>query len=52
MVAREAGVKQLILTHISPKHTSGRDILREAKAIFPESYLAEDFSEFVLPVPE
>ena len=52
MVAREAGVKQLILTHISPKHTSAREILREAKAIFPESYLAEDFSEFVLPVPE
>lgn len=51
-VAAEAGVGQLILTHISPKHGNGKEILAEARAIFPETILAEDFLEFELPIPE
>jgi ribonuclease Z len=52
MVAREAGVGRLMLTHISPKHTSSREILNEARAVFAESHLAEDFTEHVMPVPD
>lgn len=51
-VAAEAGVRQLVLTHVSPKHPSRNEILDEARAIFPNTELAEDFAEFTLPVPE
>ena len=50
-VAREAGVGRLILTHVSPKHTSRREIVDEARAIFPESVLAEDLDSFDVDVP-
>lgn len=49
-IAAEAGVGKLILTHISPKHGRGRDILREARAIFENTELAEDLAVFELPV--
>lgn len=52
MVAHGAGVKQLILTHISPKLGNGRALLDEARAIFPNTELADDLSEFGVPVPE
>lgn len=52
MVARDAGVRRLILTHISPKHGSNRELLDEARSVFPNVEVAEDFKEFVLPVPE
>jgi ribonuclease Z len=51
-VARDAGVGQLILTHISPKHGHNREILDEARRVFPNTEIAEDFREFSLPVPE
>lgn len=50
-VARDAGVERLILTHISPKHVRSREILREARAVFPATELAEDLKEFELEVP-
>ena len=47
-VALGAGVKQLIMTHFSPRYAPGNDVelsdlLREAQAIFPNTILAYDF---------
>ena len=46
--AAEAGVGQLVLTHLSPRYVPGnpvtpQDLLDEAKAIFPNTLLAKDF---------
>ncbi|GAB4568760.1 MAG: ribonuclease Z [Anaerolineae bacterium] len=43
--AREAGVKTLILTHLSRRNRE-RDVLDEARAIFPNTYVARDFDRF------
>jgi ribonuclease Z len=47
-VALSAGVKELIMTHFSPRYAPGnaieiKDLLQEAKAIFPNTRLAYDF---------
>lgn len=55
-VAKEAQVKQLILTHISPRYSSNnnrlaiseKDLLAEAQSIFPQTLLAEDFMEYIV----
>ena len=44
-LARDAGVKQLILTHLSRRYAE-RDVLAEARAIFPETLVARDFDHF------
>ena len=46
--ALAAGVKQLMLTHLSPRYMPGNpvtpeDLLNEARAIFPATELAKDF---------
>ena len=46
--ALAAGVKQLMLTHLSPRYVQGNtvtpdDLLNEARAIFPNTELAKDF---------
>jgi ribonuclease Z len=46
--ALAAGVKQLMLTHLSPRYMPGNpvtpdDLLAEARAIFPNTELAKDF---------
>ncbi len=41
----DAGVKHLILTHISRRYRE-RDVLAEAQAIFPNTYVARDFDAF------
>lgn len=51
--ARDAGVGALILTHISPRYESDSqsrlpELLAEAQAIFPNTYLAQDFWTFDL----
>lgn len=43
-VAREAGVERLFLTHISVRYKSGLPILREAKKVFPASFLAKELA--------
>ncbi len=47
-VAAEASVGKLILTHLSPRYAPGNaiapnDLLKEAKQIFPNTFLAKDF---------
>ncbi|MCU0481384.1 MAG: ribonuclease Z [Anaerolineae bacterium] len=46
-LALESGVKALILNHISGRYRE-RDILNEARAIFPNAYVARDFDHFML----
>lgn len=53
-VALAAQVKQLIMTHFSPRYAPGNPIqleqlLEEAKAIFPNTLLAKDFWTYEVP---
>jgi ribonuclease Z len=53
-VALAAKVKQLIMTHFSPRYTPAnpmdvKDLLAEAKAIFPNTMLAYDFLTYEVP---
>jgi ribonuclease Z len=41
-LAQEAGVKHLFLTHLSRRNRE-RDVLDEARAIFPNTNVARDF---------
>jgi ribonuclease Z len=46
--AKRANVDCLILTHISARYDQAltEQLLQEARAIFPNTYMAEDFSEY------
>ena len=44
-LAREAGVGRLFLTHVSRRYRE-KDILEEARNVFPETEVARDFSQF------
>jgi ribonuclease Z len=46
-LALRAGVKQLILTHISRRYRE-KDVLAEAQAIFPNVVVARDFDSFTI----
>ncbi|MEO1340278.1 MAG: ribonuclease Z [Cyanobacteria bacterium J06635_13] len=53
-VALLAGVKQLIMTHFSPRYAPGnpiqlQDLKQEARAIFPQTKLAYDFYTYEIP---
>lgn len=53
-VALAAQVKQLIMTHFSPRYAPGNaivldDLLNEAKAIFPKTIMAHDFLTYEIP---
>ncbi len=55
-IAYEAKVGQLVLTHLSPRYAPGnaisaKDLLSEAKTIFPNTLLAKDFLEIDLEKP-
>ncbi len=43
MIAREAGVERLYLTHISPRYGDAKLLENEAREVFPETYVANDF---------
>ena len=47
-VASEAGARRLLITHFSPRYFPGNqtepeDLLREARAVFPDAEMAHDF---------
>ena len=44
-LAVKAGIKKLILTHISRRYRE-KDVLKEAQAIFPNTAVARDFDSF------
>ena len=44
--AKEAGAKNLILTHISNRYDDLQEVVNEAKTVFPNTYAAEDMQMF------
>lgn len=45
-IAKEAGVKQLVLTHFSARYQNLRELEAEARAVFPNTWIADDFLTF------
>ena len=45
-IAKEAGAQKLILTHFSARYQSLKEFETEAKAIFPNVFIAEDLKTF------
>jgi ribonuclease Z len=50
--AKEAGVKRLVLTHISARYKDANVLLEQAKKIFVNTELAEDFLRLELPLSD
>jgi ribonuclease Z len=50
--AKAAGAKQLVLTHISARYTDATLLLEQAKKVFANTVVAEDFMELELPLKE
>jgi ribonuclease Z len=48
-IARQAGVRRLVLTHLSARYPDREGHLAEAREVFPEVVVAEDLD--VIPVP-
>ena len=48
-IAKEAGVKLLILTHFSARYKNLKEFEKEAKSIFPNTVVAEDFKKIPFP---
>jgi ribonuclease Z len=48
-IAKQAGAKQLILTHFSARYQDLSDFGKEAKEIFPHTFVAEDLKCFSFP---
>ena len=50
--AKSAGAKQLVLSHISARYPNAGLLLDQAKKVFPNTVLADDFMELELPLSE
>ena len=50
-LARDAGVRLLALTHVSPRYFGG-EIAREARDVFPATVVPRDFDVIEVPFPE
>lgn|GEM_PF-6362664 len=46
MIAKKADAKLLFLTHISPRYEDATILEKDAKKVFPNSVVAEDFLEY------
>jgi ribonuclease Z len=51
LVAREAGVGLLALTHVSPRYF-GHEVVEEARELFPRTVVPRDFDLVAIPFPE
>jgi ribonuclease Z len=51
LVAREAGVRMLALTHLSTRYF-GHEVVEEARELFPETVVPRDFDVVAIPFPE
>lgn len=47
LLAKEVGVKTLVLNHISRRYRE-REMIAEVRSVFPDAYVARDFDHFVL----
>lgn len=45
-VAAEAGARQLVITHLSPRYVNVEPLLKEARAIFPNTRIARDLAQY------
>lgn len=45
-IAKAAGVRQLIITHLSPRYMDTSPLLAEAREIFPNTRIARDLARF------
>lgn len=50
-IAKDARVRRLALTHISPRYKDPAEVLDEAAAIFPDVLVAEDLLRVEVPYP-
>ncbi len=50
-IAKDAKVRQLVLTHISPRYKDPAEVHDEAAAIFPAVTVAEDLMQLDIPYP-
>ena len=50
--AKVAGAKQLVLYHISARYPDASLLLQQAKKVFPNSIIAEDYLEIEVPLRE
>jgi ribonuclease Z len=51
LVAREAGVRLLALTHLSTRYF-GHEVVQEAREVFPDTVVPRDFDIVDIPFPE
>jgi ribonuclease Z len=49
-IAKEAGVRQLLLSHISQRYRDERILLQEAREIFPRTAVARDLMSVEIPL--
>jgi ribonuclease Z len=49
-VAREAGVRQLLLSHISQRYKDEQVLLQEAQLVFPQTVVARDLMSVQVPL--
>ncbi|KPL18304.1 MAG: hypothetical protein AMJ92_08695 [candidate division Zixibacteria bacterium SM23_81] len=49
-VAKEAGIHQLILSHISQRYRDDKVLLQEARSVFPRTEMARDLMSIEIPL--
>jgi ribonuclease Z len=49
-IAKRAGVGLLVLVHVSPRYADARALLEQARAVFPNTVVAEDLMELEVPL--